>query len=80
MQDKDFEWFVQNYKDIYEKYGDTYVAIKNQNILGSYPTYAEGVRETSKTEPLGGFIVQYCNGDVSGYTGYITSMPFRQVQ
>lgn len=76
MQDRDYEWFLSNYDRIFDEYGVSYVAIKDGQILGSYPSYADGVRETMKQHPLGTFIVQFCNGNSSGYTGYIASMGF----
>ena len=75
-QAQDFQWFKEHYKEISQKYGNCYVVIKEQKILGTYPTYADGVRETEKTEELGTFIVQQCNGDETGYTGYIASTDF----
>lgn len=76
MQDKDFQWFLKNYNDLYTQYGESYVAISNETVLGAYNSYAEGVRETMKSFPLGSFIVQFCNGRESGYTGYIASADF----
>ena len=75
-QRQDFQWFKENYEELSRRYGASYVAIKNQQILGVYRTYADGVRETSKAEPKGTFIIQHCNGDESGYTGYIASTHF----
>lgn len=75
-QDRDFKWFLDNYDDIFREYGNCYVAIKDKKVLGTYGSTAEAVKETSKNEPLGSFIVQYCNGDESGYTNYIASMHF----
>ena len=76
VQAQDFQWFKENYEEISRQYGNCYVVIKGQKILGTYPTYAEGVREAKKTEPLGTFIVQQCNGKETGYTGYIASTDF----
>jgi len=76
MQDTDFKWFLENYQALFQKYGSTNLVIKNKTVLGTYPTYAAGVRTTSKTEELGTFIVQECNGDESAYTNYISSMNF----
>lgn len=76
MQDRDYKWFLENYDDLFKKYGCAYLAIKNATVLGAYKTYAEGVRNTEKTEELGTFIVQLCNGDENGYTNYIASMDF----
>lgn len=75
-QDMDFEWFVSNYAELFKKYGNRFLAIKNQSVLGAYPTYAEAVAKTEEKEPLGTFIVQHCNGEESGYTNYIASMNF----
>jgi len=80
MQEKDYKWFIDNYQSIYDKYGKTYVVISEQKIVGNYSSYAEAVKETSKTIPVGNFIVQYCNGDESAYTGYIASTNFTVAQ
>lgn len=71
MQKDDFRWFLNNYADLYEKYGSTYLVIKNKVVLGTYDTYAEAVKSTMKTEKLGSFIVQLCSGTEIGYTNYI---------
>lgn len=75
-QDKDFEWFLRNYSELFKQYGKKYLVIKNATVLGTYDTPGEAVRKTSQTEELGTFIVQFCNGDESGYTNHITSMNF----
>lgn len=77
LQDKDFEWFLQNYSELFKKYGRKYIVIKNCEVLGIYDSPAIAVNETTKREKLGTFIVQLCNGDESGYTNYIASMNFK---
>ena len=74
MQTKDYSWFLENYPQLSNKYKDKYIAVKNMHILGSYSSYAEAVHETAKTEPLGSFIVQLCNGKESAYTNFISSV------
>ena len=76
MQDQDFQWFVQNYQALYKQYGTTYLAIKNKTVLGTFASTIEALNEIRKTEPLGTFIIQHCNGDKSAYTGYIASRHF----
>lgn len=76
MQDKDFDWFLEHYDELYKEYGDAYIAIKNGKVLGVYSSYAEGVRKTQATEEIGTFIVQHCNGNETGHTNYISSMNF----
>ena len=79
MQEEDYRWFLDHYNDIYKKYGKIYVVVRQKEIIGTYNTYAEAVKETSKAVPLGEFIVQYCNGDSTAYTGYIASTNFKLV-
>ena len=74
LQDKDYEWFLANYDQLFREFGESYLAIKDSHVLGKYSSYAEAVHETEKKESLGSFIVQYCNGDESGYTNQIASM------
>lgn len=72
----DFQWFKDNQSALYEKYGNTFLAIKDKQVIGSYSSYAEGVNETAKVEPVGTFIIQQCGQDESSYTNYISSMNF----
>ena len=73
-QSRDFKWFKENHEDLFAKYGDVYLAIKDEQVLGVYSTYAEGVKKTAQVQELGTFIVQHCTHDESGYTNYIYSM------
>ena len=74
MQEKDYKWFLDNYDNLFEEYGHKYLAIKNQTVLGAYSSYADAVRTTARTEELGTFIVQLCNGNETAYTNYISSL------
>lgn len=76
MINKDFAWFIKNYKALYDKYGSCFVAIKNAEVIGKYRSYAEGVKEVQKKEKLGTFIVQEVGKDESCYTNYISSACF----
>lgn len=75
-QSGDFKWFKENHVDLFKKYGDTFLAIKNEQVIGTYRSYAEGVRKTSEKEELGTFIIQHCTQDESGYTNFIYSMNY----
>ena len=70
----DFHWFLGVYMDLYKKYGKKYFAIQNKVILGIYDDKDSAIDITTKKYPLGSFIVQECNGDKSGCTGYIISL------
>ena len=77
MQSEDFSWYVDNLKELYSKYGDCYIAIKNKTVLGAYRTPREALKETEKTEDEGSFIVQKCGRDESAYTVSIASACIR---
>ena len=72
MQRSDFNWFLNNYTDLYLKYGHKFLVIKNKSVLGAYDTVREALDNTH--EELGTFIIQECTGDSSAYTNYIASV------
>ena len=73
-QEADYKWFLDHYDQLFREYGISYLAIKDEKVIGAYSSYAEALHEAEKQEPVGSFIVQYCNGNESGYTNYIASM------
>ena len=54
----EYQWFLDNYSDLFRQYGTSFLAIKNKTVLGVYRSYAEGVRKTLLKEEAGTFIVQ----------------------
>ena len=58
MQEKDYEWFLENMESLYKKYGRKFAIIKNQTALGIYGTFNEALETAKKTEELGTFLVQ----------------------
>lgn len=74
--EKDYVWFKDHYVELQNKYGNTFIVIKNQTVLGTFESYAKAVRSTMETEDLGTFIVQECNKDYEAYQCSIASMNF----
>jgi hypothetical protein len=74
VNNADFQYFLENYMKLYEKYGHKYIVIKNKKVLGTYDDMIVALETTMKTEELGTFIVQECNGDSSAYTSSIISL------
>lgn len=70
---KDFEYFLENYNKFYKDYGHKFIVIRNEQVIGVYESAIDAINNTSKTHPIGTFIVQECNGDESGYTNYVSS-------
>ena len=76
MQSKDFDWFVEHYDQLCSEYGNKYLLIKNETVLGAYDSFADGVHAGLLTEEPGSFIVQECNTDYRAYNNYIASIFF----
>lgn len=74
MQEKDFIWFINNYDRLFQEYGASFLAIKQESVLGRYDSYAEAVKETSKTNSIGSFIIQKCDGSEAAFTNYIATV------
>lgn len=72
-QHADFRWFVKHYMELYNRYGEKYLIIKNKHVLDTAETYKDGIDKGHETEELGTFIVQYCNGKEEAYTSQIMS-------
>ena len=72
----DFNWFSNNYAELQKRYGDSFLSIKNRQVLGSYRSYAEAVKETQKVEKIGSFIVQECSASGAMNQACIASMHF----
>ena len=39
----DFKYFVSIYQDLYNKYGKSFIALKNKKILGAFKTVNEAI-------------------------------------
>ena len=74
--EKDFIWFKNHYAELQKEYGNAFVVIKNETVLGVFDSYVKAVRTTMLTEDLGTFIVQECNKDCEAYQCSIASMNF----
>lgn len=70
---EDFQWFLSQYDNLFQRYGHKYFVIQNKKILGVYEDQSQALKSTMNDYVLGSFIVQECNGDESGYTNYIAS-------
>ena len=70
-QDSDYKWFEENLGELYQRYGDAYVIIKNKTVLGSYRTFHKAVEIARETECPGTYIVQKCAEKIDDLYVYI---------
>lgn len=64
---EDFCFFVKNYSDFAEKYGNKYLAIKGKKILGVFDSIQELLSTLSKHYKIGTYIIQECSKDKIAY-------------
>jgi hypothetical protein len=60
MLDKEFEYYLDNQKELVKKYNNKFIVIKNNAVIGSYDSEGEAYIETLKKEELGTFLIQHC--------------------
>lgn len=60
----DFDFFLENYNDLYSKYGHKFFAIRNKRVLGIFDSYEDAWKELGH----GTYILQENTGDIWGYT------------
>lgn len=63
----DFDYFIENYKKLYETYGHKFLAIKDKKVLGAYDSVLEAVNDLTSKYKVGDYIIQECTGDDSAY-------------
>ncbi len=65
----DFKYFIDNHDDIFSKYPNKYVVIKDQTILYAEDTF-DSAFEKAITDGLevGSFLIQECTEGDSAYT------------
>jgi hypothetical protein len=78
---KDFQFFLDNVKELEKKYKGKFIAIKDGNVLGAYDEFAEAVKATlAQGHAAGTFIVQRADSDPASYTAtYLNNRFFKVV-
>jgi hypothetical protein len=77
MIKNDFEFFKKNQSNLFKKYGDSYLVIKDEQILFSGKNIEECMdfANDNKLE-LETFIIQKCGKDENAYVQTFTSIVF----
>jgi hypothetical protein len=65
---RDFNWFLEHQDELVRLYDGKFIVIKDGVVIGSYDDQFLAARETSKTHPLGTFVVQRCEAGPECYT------------
>lgn len=63
----DFDFFTNQYQNLYKEYGHKFLAIKKKMILGAFDSIPEAIEKLSEEHEIGTYIIQECTGDDSAY-------------
>lgn len=64
-----YSYFMEHLEEIASKYSGRFVVIKNNEVVGDYPTELEAYSDSVKKYPLGEFLIQECkSADKDSYT------------
>lgn len=65
---REFEYYLQNQKELAQRYNGKVLAIKGQAVIGVFDSELEAVQQTSENHELGTFLVQKCDSTPESYT------------
>lgn len=66
---EEFDWFINNHREIFEKYPNTFLVIKDKEIKFAADTFDEALMmATCSGLKLGTFIIQECSEGNDSYT------------
>jgi hypothetical protein len=65
---KAFDYYLAHQGELVEKYDGKFIAIKDDEVVGVYEDEAAALRETSKSFPLGTFLLQRVSPGDTAYS------------
>ncbi len=68
LLEKEFKYYIDNQDELVKEYRGKFIVIKNDKVLSAYDSILEAIKETSKTEKVGTFLVQKCEPGEENYT------------
>ena len=61
---ENYRYYETHHPEIVKKHLNKFIIIREQEIVGSYDTLEEAVKEASKKYELGTFIIQKCDKNI----------------
>jgi len=65
---KEFDYYLANQDDLIILYSGTFVVIKDEQVIGSYPDEISAINEAQKKNKIGTFLVQKVEPGDAAYT------------
>jgi len=64
----EFAWYREHQEELVHLYNGKFVVIKGCKVLGAFDSELEAVKEATKENELGTFLVQKCEPGTDSYT------------
>lgn len=61
--EENYTWFKANLSILEPQYGNKYLVIKNESVLGAYPTFQAAFESVKGKEKPETYIIQLCSSD-----------------
>ncbi len=68
MLEKEFKYYLDNQEELIKKYEGRFIVIKDNEVIGDYPSETEAYKESEKKNEIGTFLIQFCSPGKSDYT------------
>lgn len=65
---REFDWYIAHQDEIVTQYDGRYVVVRDCKVIGAYNDQSSAIAETTKTYPLGTFLVQKVERGSSAYS------------
>ena len=81
LLDQEFDYFIENQQDIFKKYGNKYVIIKDKQVAASFEDEITAIIESRNKFDKGTYIIQKSGPDSSVYSlnSHISTITFQVV-
>jgi len=68
MLEKEFQFYRDHQRELVEKHNGQFIVLKNEKVLGSYPSHADAYNNAVKNNEPGTFLIQHCIPGSDSYT------------
>ncbi len=73
MLEKEFKYFQEHEKELLEKYLNKFIVIIGNEVIASYDSKEEALKETIKSHELGTFLIHYISKNSHNHIERFTS-------
>jgi hypothetical protein len=69
-QEKDYEWFKDHKKEIFEKYSNKFVVISKESVIYASETFQGSLDYARKNLGMGNFLIQQAEEEMQNFYCY----------